>query len=164
MSLRYEIEEQPPRLVVFDEKHQRVTDSQAIDELFASGYKFEAAAAQSMLVEGLTAQYLVLHSHVRRQKLVGRNGKPAKLKGHLTFGRVVSLLVSSNVLHTLSLKNDLERYVAIRNTIAHELVGSTADVDLADFMDLGRRLISMLAPYIREVVDKVYAQHATKKT
>lgn len=164
MSLGFELEEQSPRLIVFDENHHRLTDTQAIDDLFASGHRFEAAASQAMIVEGLTTQYLVLHSYVRRKKLVDRNGKPAKLKGNVTFGRAVSLLVSSNVLHTTSLAADLQRYVATRNTIAHELVGSTADVNFEDFMALGRRLILAIAPYIREVVDKAIAQHAENHT
>ena len=164
MSLGYELEEHPPRLIVFDEQHNRLTDTNAIDDLFAAGHQFEAAAAQAMIVEGLTTQYLVLHSHVRRQKLVERSGKPATLKGNITFGRAVSLLVASNVLHTPELAATLERYVATRNTIAHELVGSTADVNLGEFMELGRQLISQIAPYIQNVVAKANAQNSEKRT
>jgi len=164
MSLGYELEQQPPRLIVFDEQHRRLTDTDAIDRLFAAGHQFEAAAAHPMIVEGLTTQYLVLHSHVRRQKMVERSGRPARLTGKITFGRAVGLLISSNVLHSPSLPDDLNRYVATRNTIAHELVGSSADVNLTDFMALGRRLVSELAPYICGVVEKANATHAAKRT
>jgi hypothetical protein len=164
MSLLYEVEARPPRLVVFDEKHQRLTDTQAIDALFASGNQFEAAAAQAMVVEGLTTQYLILHTHVRRKKLFDRNGKPAKLTGNITFGRAVSLLISSNLFHTPELSGDLEQYVAIRNTIAHEVVGSSAEIDFENFMEIGRRVIAGIAPYVMEIVAKANAQSLEKRT
>ena len=164
MSLGYELEEQPPRLIVFDEQHRRLTDTDAIDRLFAAGHQFEAAAAQAMIVEGLTTQYLVLHIHIRHQKMVERSGRLARLTGKITFGRAVSLLISSNVLHSPSLPDDLNRYVTMRNTIAHELVGSSADVNLTDFMALGRRLIAELAPYVLGVVEKANATYTVKRT
>jgi hypothetical protein len=164
MSLLYEVEAKPPRLVVFDEKNRRLTDTQAIDDLFGSGKQFEAAAAQAMVVEGLTTQYLVLHAHVRRKKLFDRNGKSAKLIGNLTFGRTVSLLISSDLLHAPDLSGDLEQYVSIRNTIAHELVGSSAEVDFENFMDIGRRVIAGIAPYVVEIVEKANARDSEKRT
>lgn len=164
MSLLYEVEEEPPRLVVFDEKHRRLTDTHAIDDLFGSGKQFEAAAAQAMVVEGLTTQYLILHVRVRRKKLLDRNGKPAKLTGNLTFGRAVSLLISSDLLHAPDLSGNLEQYVALRNTIAHELVGSSAEVDFENFMDIGRRVIAGIAPFVVEIVEKANARETKNRT
>jgi hypothetical protein len=52
----------------------------------------------------------------------------------------------------------------MRNTIAHELVGSSADVNLTDSMALGRRLIAELAPYVLGVVEKANAAYTAKRT
>ena len=99
---------------------------------------------------------------------------PRKNRVSIRFGRAATyrfgsirqsyIDVSTQIIINGRFKSSNLPQRIVDHTIAHELVVSTADVDLADFMDLGRRLISMLAPYIREVVDKVHAQHATKQT
>ena len=45
MSLGYELNDKPPRLVVHDENRRRLTDTDTIDKLFAGGLQFEAACA-----------------------------------------------------------------------------------------------------------------------
>lgn len=137
-------------VAVVDDAHKLFTDSARLERLFGEGCQFEAAAAQALVVEALCTMYLLLRSQAYRIEIVDGRGRPARLGGKLTFGRVIALLESSNAFHVEGLGELLRRYVDLRNDLTHQLAGTSLLFDLDGFFSLGRKIISVLRPHFIE--------------
>lgn len=141
-------------VAVVDDAHELFTDSARLERLFREGCQFEAAAAQALIVEALCTMYLLLRSQGYRIKIVDDRGRPAQLSGKLTFGRIVSLLKSSNAYHVEGLGELLRRYVELRNDLTHQLAGTSLSFDLDEFFSLGREIVSVMRSHFIESLPK----------
>jgi len=166
MSISYELEKRPPRLVIYDEKNHRFTDTQAIDDLFAAGRQF------LRLLQHRLWSLKDWRPNIWCYRVMSDARSLLKEMASPLSSLAISLSVTPLAFWWRAMYCALQRSQQIWGamwlhatlSIAHELVGSTADVDLVDFMNLGRRLISEMAPYILEVMDKANTQHAAKRT
>lgn len=155
MALHLEPRSHPTQVSVVTDAHELLTDSIRLDQLFEQGYKFEAAAAQALVVEALSAMYLLLHHQAYDRPILDKNGRAIEPTGQMTFGKVVALLGSSSAYHIDTLEADLKRYKDLRNDLVHEMSGSTVTFDLDAFFRLGVAIIKTMKPYFVMVIGHI---------
>jgi len=135
-----------PWLEIYDENAARLTDTRAIQDLFEKGHAFESASAQALVVEALSYHYLLLQQAL---------GAKITVPHRLTFGQVVGRLVDGHALHDTDLADALPRYVEMRNALVHKIVGSTGTINFQEFLDLGKAIITSMAPFLLSTVQRI---------
>jgi hypothetical protein len=136
---------------VADEQDRSITSEKRLKQLFDSGFKFEACAAQAAVIEGLALHYLIIV-----KAFAGATVSPSVEAGlknsRLTFGQVKDAILSANALTDATLATDLDQYARERNLIAHHLVASLHDFDLDGFYLRGQRVMQELWRECRRLV------------
>jgi hypothetical protein len=142
-------------IAIYDGKDHLLTDIERQKKLFHEGYRYEASAAQALMIETLCSMYMGVRHQAYRVPIVDRNGKNVGLKPNATFGRVVSLLISSNAFHVSGIEDNLNKYVKLRNELIHEVSGTSSSFDFQAFFELGIEIIKMLKPHFEETFKRI---------
>jgi len=113
------------------------------DQLFKDGFRFEAAAAQTFLLESLVRLYL---SNIIRGNSITFPDKTRRSLGRrrLTLGTMVRALTEVNAFRDDDLCKDLVAYLADRNRLAHSLTLEQYGLDIDDLYRRGRRILFQL--------------------
>lgn len=135
-------------LATSDANGKKLTDTSRLTSLFESGHIFEACAALALLVEAMTHQYLLLKQQAYEVPIVDRRGVQITIERIPTFGRTVSLLMSSNAVEEEDLRLGLARYLEIRNHVTHELLCGYSTVDFNEYFSLGLTILAKLKPHL----------------
>jgi hypothetical protein len=155
MALHFEPRDHPTQVSVVTEAHQLLTDSARLEHLFNDGYKFEAAAAQALVIEAMSTMYLLLHHQALGRPILDEKGRNTELSAKATFGRVVSLIGTSGAYHTDTIEADLRRYANLRNELVHEMSGSSLVFDLDEFFRLGVNLVASMKPHFLNIIGRI---------
>lgn len=125
--------------MVTDHNDHVLTTVSRLNELYAKGYRFEAAIAQAALVEGLLLHYLLVAKHI---DLVAfdRATETRLAQERITFGQIKDALTAANAFHDTALASDVAAYVLDRNHIAHHLTARLIGLDLEQFYARGTTL------------------------
>lgn len=110
-----------------------------LDEMFASGLKFEALVAQMALVEA------ALHMYAGSVIQIG--GLNIKVPTKATFGIVKKFIIDNKLIDDVAIVSKLEGYVADRNNLAHNLIVHYASYNFDAIYGVGGELIIYFRQY-----------------
>jgi hypothetical protein len=149
MVLKYNLDSTDVEAV--DTSSRSLTSVTKLTRLFDDGHQLEASAAQAFLVEAMVMHYLL--SRVQADHVsFSQDPQTLLLARRLTFGKMVRLLGEPGGLHDATLLKELDRYVGLRNSLAHHLMGRAFTINFDEFFGLGQQLISRLTFYMHDLI------------
>jgi hypothetical protein len=145
---------------ILDEQDNLLTDTDRQKNLFGDGYRYEACSAQALMVETLCSMYMGLQHQAYGMPMLDMKGRNVGIEGKATFGRVVNLLTSSNAFHKEGIEADLKEYVELRNSLAHEVSGTSSNFNFHTFFELGEKIVKELKPHFEKTFEKIISKPA----
>ncbi len=148
---------EPGLITAVDSDGELLTRVERLDYLYKTGFRFEAAVSQMVLVEALLFAYF--KARIQADRIDIKEDFDSLWKSRrLTFGKVKKMVLDNNILHDKSIASGLIEYVNHRNELAHKLVLMIRRVDFEHFYGLGQTLISFFHEYLLEVASRTDGQ------
>ncbi len=131
-----------------DNKAEVVTSIPRQNQLFESGFRFEACFAQAAFIEALCFLRLIIARDVDKID-IGRDIEKQIEKRKLTFGKTVGVLRDKRIIPEDSeLYKNLKEYVDLRNELAHHLIKEFKSVEYNNFYEKGKELFDKLGAVV----------------
>jgi hypothetical protein len=143
---------------IFDGEDCLLSGTERQKKLFQEGYKYEASAAQALMVETLCSMYMGLRHQAYGIPILDIKGKNVGIESNATFGRVVNLLISSDAFHIVGIEENLKTYVKLRNSLIHEVSGTSSNFDFNEYFELGLNIVKALKPHFEETFAKIQSK------